>query len=73
MKDKGVLKYYSVLGDKNYIVVALDGSQIHCSTKIKCEICTKKNFSNKTTEYIHNIFYASIVSSNTNIVIHLFI
>jgi hypothetical protein len=54
-----------------YYVIALDGSQIFGSQKIKCNSCLTKQHANGNIEYYHTVLHASIVSPKTDLVIPL--
>jgi hypothetical protein len=70
LKKNGFLNKFDVLDDK-YNIIALDGTNIFNSQKIKCDNCTVTHHRNGTIDYSHNILAASLVSPHTNTIIPL--
>jgi hypothetical protein len=56
----GPLTPFQCLGGR--ALIALDGSEHHCSRKIKCQQCSTRRRSDGGTEYFHAFLGASIVA-----------
>ena len=54
-----VLEDWTVFG--GYYLVAIDGTGVRTSFKIKCDKCCVKNHSNGTTEYFHQMLGAAVI------------
>jgi hypothetical protein len=55
----------------NHVLIALDGSQYHCSRKIHCANCSTRTRSNGSTEYYHGMLAATLVAPGHDKVIPL--
>ena len=53
------------------VLIALDGSEYHCSRKIHCRHCTTRVRGNGGTEYFHSILAATLVAPGHDKVIPL--
>ena len=64
LRDTGGLDEMRVLGGR--ILIALDGTEFHCSDKIHCPNCSHRQRGRKGTEYFHTLLGASIVAPGHN-------
>lgn len=64
LDQAGGLKPFQVLGGR--LLVALDGSECFCSTKISCPNCLQRKKSNGEIEYYHSFLNAAIVQPGNN-------
>ena len=45
------------------VLIALDGTEYHCSRKIHCQHCSTRTRSNGGTEYYHGLLAATLVGT----------
>jgi hypothetical protein len=64
LREAGGLEEMRVLG--GHILIALDGTEFHCSDKIHCPNCSHRQRGRKGTEYFHTLLGASIVAPGHN-------
>ena len=64
LRDSGGLQQMQVLG--GHSLIALDGTEFHCSDKIHCAHCSHRQRGRKGTEYFHTLLAASIVAPGHN-------
>lgn len=69
LNTPGVLDPFQRLGGR--IGVALDGTEHHCSRKVRCSHCLKRKRSDGGTEYYHAFLGASLVAPGHNRVVPL--
>ena len=60
VETPGVLSPFQRLGE--HILVALDGTEYHCSRKVHCARCSHRKRADGGTEYFHAFLGASIVA-----------
>lgn len=65
----GGLDVFRRLGE--HVLIALDGSEYHCSKKIRCKHCSTRLRSKSGTEYFHAILAATLVAPGHDKVIPL--
>lgn len=65
----GGLDVFRRLGE--HVLIALDGSEYHCSKKIRCKQCSTRIRSKSGTEYFHAILAATLVAPGHDKVIPL--
>lgn len=63
-RDSGGLHEMQVLG--GHTLIALDGTEFHCSNKIHCPNCSHRQRGKQGTEYFHTMLGASIVAPGHN-------
>ena len=64
LRESGGLAAMQVLG--GHTLIALDGTEYHCSGKIHCPHCSHRARKGKGTEYFHTLLGASIVAPGHN-------
>jgi hypothetical protein len=64
LQRPGGLDEFRRLG--GHTLIALDGTEYHCSDKIHCEQCSKRLRSKGTTEYFHAMLSATLVAPGHN-------
>ena len=64
LRETSGLQEMQVLGD--HTLIALDGTEFHCSDKIQCPNCSHRQRGRKGTEYFHTLLAASIVAPGHN-------
>jgi hypothetical protein len=64
LRETGGLQEMQVLG--GHTLIALDGTEFHCSDKIQCPNCSYRQRGRKGTEYFHTLLAASIVAPGHN-------
>jgi hypothetical protein len=64
LRETGGLEAMRVLG--GHTLIALDGTEFHCSDKIQCPNCSHRQRGRKDTEYFHTLLAASIVAPGHN-------
>ena len=69
LEKRGGLSAFRRLGGR--LLIAFDGSQYHCSKKIHCENCLRRNRNNGQLEYYHSMLCATIVAPGHNRVLPL--
>jgi len=59
LQKLGILKeYFSI---KNHLICSIDGVQHFCSNEVHCDQCLRKEHSNGTVTYHHNMLCAALV------------
>lgn len=64
LRETGGLEQMQVLG--GHTLIALDGTEFHCSDKIQCPNCSHRQRGRKGTEYFHTMLAASMVAPGHN-------
>jgi hypothetical protein len=64
LRDSGGLQDMQVLG--GHTLIALDGTEFHCSDKIHCPNCSHRQRGRKGTEYFHTLLAATVVAPSHN-------
>jgi hypothetical protein len=64
LRESGGLDGMRVLGE--HTLIALDGTEFHCSDKIHCPNCSHRKRGRKGFEYFHTLLAASIVAPGHN-------
>lgn len=64
LERSGGLDTFRRLGD--HVLIALDGTEYFCSSKISCARCSKRLRSNGKTEYFHAMLGAAMVAPGHN-------
>ena len=68
LRRPGALDEFRRLGE--HTLIALDGTEYHCSDKIRCEQCSRrlrgKDTSKEKTEYFHAMLSATVVAPGHN-------
>ncbi len=64
LRESGGLQDMQVLG--GHTLIALDGTEFHCSDKIQCPNCSHRQRGRKGTEYFHTLLAATIVAPGHN-------
>jgi hypothetical protein len=64
LRESGGLQDMQVLG--GYTLIALDGTEFHCSDKIHCPNCSHRQRGRKGTEYFNTLLAATVVAPSHN-------
>jgi hypothetical protein len=64
LRESGGLQDMKVFG--GHTLIALDGTEFHCSDKIRCPGCSHRQRGRKGVEYFHTLLAATIVSPGHN-------
>jgi hypothetical protein len=69
LDEGGGLQAFRRLGD--HVLIALDGTEYHCSDKVHCPHCSTRKRSGGGTEYFHALLSATLVAPGHNKVVPL--
>jgi len=69
LEGSGGLSDFRRLGD--HVLIALDGTEYHCSAKVRCPQCSTRARTGGKTEYFHTLVAASIVAPGHSRVVPL--
>ena len=60
LEEGGGLETFRRLGD--HVLIALDGTEYHCSNKVHCPCCSTRKRTGGGTEYFHSLLSATLVA-----------
>lgn len=69
LEKEGGIQAFRHLGD--HVLIALDGTEYHCSDNVNCPCCSTRKLSSGRTEYFHTLLSATLVAPDHDKVVPL--